>query len=328
MGAPTAIRRQLLSGLLRGDGDVDFATGARKYKKNGRAYRHQFHAATVGYFTSSPVLFQQVTLLVQGLGYVPTFHRSRPHIRLCGQQIESLEPLLSGAKQANLAQYREGRIRLAAPRSYTVENGFATIEVKSIEPAEADAVYSMEVAGTHTFITSYGLAVHNCIPVDPFYLTWIARRYGVNTRFIELAGEVNTAMPHYVVDRVALALNDSARPLKDSKVCVLGVAYKKDIDDPRESPAFTIMELLQKRGAIVTYNDPHVPVLPRMRHHSIRGESQELSPEFLRQQDCVLVVTDHSLYDFEEIARHTKVLVDTRNVTAGCDTTDCRVYKA
>src|SRR5262249_34167222 len=132
--------------------------------------------------------------------------------------------------------------------------------------------------GFQAFYPGPGLGGH-CIPIDPFYLTWAARRYGLNTRFIELAGEVNTAMPGYVLARIADALNAEGKALKGSRVCVLGVAYKKDVDDPRESPAFTILEMLQQRGAVVSYNDPHVPSLPRMRHHAIRLDSQELTDE-------------------------------------------------
>jgi UDP-N-acetyl-D-glucosamine dehydrogenase len=196
-----------------------------------------------------------------------------------------------------------------------------------IDVWEVIAAAKTKPFGFQAFYPGPGLGGH-CIPVDPFYLTWVARRYGVNTRFIELAGEVNAAMPQYVLDRVAEALNDHCQPLKGSKVCVLGVAYKKDVDDPRESPAFTIMEMLEKRGAVVSYNDPHIPKLPRMRHHSMRGESQALTPEFLGSQDCVVVVTDHSAYDFQEIVRHAHVVVDTRNVMTGCETNGCRVYKA
>jgi UDP-N-acetyl-D-mannosaminuronate dehydrogenase/intein/homing endonuclease len=328
LGAPAPVRRALLAGLLRGDGDVDFQSKLRAYRKGQHHYRHRFHAATVGYFTASPVLFQQATLLMQGLGYVPTFHRTNPHIRLSGQQVEALEPLFCGAKRANLEMYRDGRIRAGSPRSYVLHGGYATVEVKSVEPAEGSAVYSMEVEGTHTFVTSYGIAVHNCIPIDPFYLTWAARKYGLHTRFIELAGEINTSMPEYVLGRVAEALNEEGKPLKGSRICVLGVAYKKDVDDPRESPAFTVLELLQKRGAVVSYNDPHVPRLPHMRHHSIRLDSQPLTEEFLARQDCVVVVTDHSAYEWPWIVRHAPLLIDTRNATAGCAGEGCRVWKA
>jgi UDP-N-acetyl-D-glucosamine dehydrogenase len=181
--------------------------------------------------------------------------------------------------------------------------------------------------GFQPFYPGPGLGGH-CIPIDPFYLTWAARKYGVNTRFIELAGEVNTAMPQHVVERVAEALNEDGKPVKGSRVCLLGVAYKKDVDDPRESPAFAVLELLRRRGARVSYNDPHIPSLPRMRHHSIRLDSEPLTPEFLAAQDCVVVVTDHSAYDFEEIVKHAALVVDTRNATAGCAPGRCRIRKA
>jgi UDP-N-acetyl-D-glucosamine dehydrogenase len=125
-------------------------------------------------------------------------------------------------------------------------------------------------------------------------------------------------MPLYVLGRIAEALNEDGKPLKGSRVCVLGVAYKKDVDDPRESPAFTLLELLAQRGAAVSYNDPHVPTLPRMRHHRIRLDSQPLTEAFLARQDCVVIVTDHSAYDFDWVVRHCPLVVDTRNATANC----------
>jgi UDP-N-acetyl-D-glucosamine dehydrogenase len=181
--------------------------------------------------------------------------------------------------------------------------------------------------GFQAFYPGPGLGGH-CIPIDPFYLTWIARRYGINTRFIELAGEINTSMPHYVVKRVADALNEHGKPVKGSRVCILGVAYKKDVDDPRESPAFPILELLERQGAVVSYNDPHIPVLPLMRHHSIRLESEPLTEEFLATQDCLVIVTDHSAYDYEWIVNNARLIVDTRNATAGSAAENGRVWKA
>ncbi len=181
--------------------------------------------------------------------------------------------------------------------------------------------------GFQAFYPGPGLGGH-CIPIDPFYLTWAARRHGLNTRFIELAGEINTSMPQYVVGRVAEALNDEGKAVKGSRVCVLGVAYKKDVDDPRESPAFAVLEMLQSRGAAVSYNDPHVPTLPRMRHHRLRLDSRPLTPEFLAAQDCVVIVTDHSAYDYGAVVRHARLVVDTRNATAGCPAEGARVVKA
>jgi UDP-N-acetyl-D-glucosamine dehydrogenase len=182
--------------------------------------------------------------------------------------------------------------------------------------------------GFQAFYPGPGLGGH-CIPIDPFYLTWAARRHGVHTRFIELAGEVNTAMPQYVVARISEALNEEGQALKGSRVLVLGVAYKKDVDDPRESPAFTILELLQRRGAVVSYNDPHVPSLPAMRHHRIRLDSVPLTEETLAEQDCVVIVTDHSAYDYEWLVRHARLIVDTRNATGKvAPSARCRVWKA
>jgi UDP-N-acetyl-D-glucosamine dehydrogenase len=171
--------------------------------------------------------------------------------------------------------------------------------------------------GFQAFYPGPGLGGH-CIPIDPFYLTWVARKHGLTTRFIELAGEINTAMPQFVLDRLAEALNEDGKPVKGSRVCVLGVAYKKDVDDPRESPAFPIMESLQARGAVVSYSDPHVPTLPRMRHHpTLRMGSTPLTPAVLQRQDAVLIVTDHSKFDWDMVVEHARLVVDTRNATAG-----------
>ncbi len=188
-------------------------------------------------------------------------------------------------------------------------------DAMGIDVWEVIAAAKTKPFGFQAFYPGPGLGGH-CIPIDPFYLTWAARQYGVHTRFIELAGEINTAMPDYVLGRVAEALNEDGKPLKGSRVLVLGVAYKKDVDDPRESPAFTILEKLKRRGAVVAYNDPHVPTLPAMRHHSIRLDSVPLTEATLAAQDCVLIVTDHSAYDYDWIVRHALLVVDTRNATA------------
>jgi len=172
--------------------------------------------------------------------------------------------------------------------------------------------------GFQAFYPGPGLGGH-CIPIDPFYLTWLARKHGEPTRFIELAGEINTHMPQYVISRLAEFLNDERKPIKGSKIVILGMAYKKDIDDPRESPSFELMKLLLERGAELTYNDPHVPGLPKMRHYPDLPvmTSQNLTPEFLGSQDCVLIATDHSAYDYEFIVKHSTLVLDTRNATKG-----------
>ncbi len=187
-------------------------------------------------------------------------------------------------------------------------------DAMGIDVWEVIAAAKTKPFGFQAFYPGPGLGGH-CIPIDPFYLTWAARRHGVHTRFIELAGEINTSMPHYVIARIAEALNEAGRPLKGSRVLVLGVAYKKDVDDPRESPAFAILEMLQRRGAEVSYNDPHIASLPPMRHHSIRLDSVPLTEETLAEKDCVVIVTDHSAYDYEWLAQNARLIVDTRNAT-------------
>jgi UDP-N-acetyl-D-glucosamine dehydrogenase len=160
-----------------------------------------------------------------------------------------------------------------------------------------------------------GLGGH-CIPVDPFYLSWKAREYDFATRFIELAGEINTAMPYHVVEAVAAALNDRQKSMKGSRILVLGVAYKKDVDDLRESPSLKILELLQARGACVDYNDPYFPALFKMRHFDYSGmRSADISPENLAGYDCVLIATDHTAYDYQSIVNAAPLVVDTRNAT-------------
>ena len=169
--------------------------------------------------------------------------------------------------------------------------------------------------GFQAFYPGPGLGGH-CIPLDPFYLSWIARQYGMNTRFIELAGEVNTSMPAFVVSKVADSLNDAGKPVRGSRIAILGMAYKKDVDDPRESPGFELMDLLLKKGAFVTYNDPHIPELPRMRHWPhLSMTSSPLTAEYLYAQDCVLISTDHSAYDYQFIVKNSKLVIDTRNAT-------------
>ncbi len=156
----------------------------------------------------------------------------------------------------------------------------------------------------------------HCIPLDPFYLAWKAREYGLTPRFIELAGEVNIQMPQYVISKLQSALNDRGKPAKGSRVLVLGLAYKKDIDDPRESPAFEIVEKLLELGVELTYHDPHVPRAPRMRSwpNLPEMESQALTAEFVAAQDAVVLITDHSSVDYDMVARHAALIVDTRGV--------------
>lgn len=182
--------------------------------------------------------------------------------------------------------------------------------------------------GYQAFYPGPGLGGH-CIPIDPFYLTWVARKFGLNTRFIELAGEVNTNMPHFVLEKISDALNEHGKPLRGSRVTLLGMAYKKDVDDCRESPGFELMELLLKKGSVVSYNDPYIPKLPPTRNHPhLRMESQTLTPDFLASQDCVVIMADHSVYDWKTIIEQACLVVDTRGATRHLKAVPGRVVRA
>ncbi|AFM43292.1 nucleotide sugar dehydrogenase [Desulfosporosinus acidiphilus SJ4] len=177
----------------------------------------------------------------------------------------------------------------------------------------------VEAAGTkpfgiQTFYPGPGVGGH-CIPIDPFYLTWKAREYDFHTRFIELAGEINVEVSYYVVNRLIRALNDENKSLKDAKILVLGVAYKKDIDDVRESPALKIMELLRKQGANITYHDPYISVIEPHGGSTMHMESVPLTDEVLTEADGVLILTDHSTIDYARVVEKAKLVVDTRNAT-------------
>ncbi len=182
--------------------------------------------------------------------------------------------------------------------------------------------------GFQAFYPGPGLGGH-CIPIDPFYLSWLARKNDLSTRFIELAGEINRSMPEYVIERVGEALNSISKPIRGSKISILGMAYKQDVDDPRESPSFRLMELLVKRGAVVSYNDPHIPSLPRMRHFDVPDlSSQDLTAEYLSAQDLILIATAHTAYDMEHVVAHARLIVDTRNATGKVSTDREKIWKA
>ena len=169
--------------------------------------------------------------------------------------------------------------------------------------------------GFTPFYPGPGLGGH-CIPIDPFYLSWKAKEYDFSTRFIQLAGEINTSMPHYVIEKIAEALNDRSRSVRGARVLVLGVAYKKDVDDVRESPALEIMKLLKERGADLSYSDPYIPKLHKMREYDFSYMSSlPLTKEILAEKDVVLITTDHSNTDYQWVVDHSNLVIDTRNAT-------------
>jgi UDP-N-acetyl-D-glucosamine dehydrogenase len=217
----------------------------------------------------------------------------------------------------------------AAELTKLLENIFRAVNIALVnelkllcERMEIDVWEVIDAAATKPFgfmpfYPGPGLGGH-CIPIDPFYLTWKAREFEFATRFIELAGEINTAMPAHVVTRLQDALNDRlSKPVRGSRVLVLGVAYKADVDDVRESPALHIIELLLSKGAQVRYHDPWIPQLPRTRKHSLDLRSVELTDEELDQADCVLVVAAHTGVDYRNVVARARLVVDTRHVCSG-----------
>ena len=186
------------------------------------------------------------------------------------------------------------------------------LDAMGIDVWEVVRAASTKPFGFQAFYPGPGLGGH-CIPIDPFYLTWKAREVNLPTRFIELAGEINHQMPEWVVQKTVLALNDHGKAVKNSKILVLGLAYKPDVDDVRESPSFELIEKLEALGANVDYHDPHVPQTHKMRHHDLQMKSIELSPTAIKGYDLVLIATNHSAYDWQMIADGAQLIVDTRN---------------
>jgi UDP-N-acetyl-D-glucosamine dehydrogenase len=183
----------------------------------------------------------------------------------------------------------------------------------NIDIHEVIKAASSKPFGFKAFYPGPGLGGH-CIPIDPFYLTWKAKEYGVHTRFIELAGQINNNMPQYVVEKTVSAMNNQGKALKGSKILILGIAYKKNVDDMRESPALEIIELLEDRGAFLDYSDPHIPAFPKTRRMYRDMTSVPLTPETISNYDCLLLVTDHDDYNYDLILEHAKCIVDSRGV--------------
>lgn len=183
--------------------------------------------------------------------------------------------------------------------------------------------------GFMAFYPGPGLGGH-CIPIDPFYLAWKAREYGLNTRFIELAGEINTRMPEHVVHRVADALNDERKSIRGSRVLILGLAYKPNVDDERESPSYILMTLLSERGAEIEYYDPYVPIIKQTREHSVWAGKKSInwSRDCIESFDLVLIATNHACINYQELAEWGQRIVDTRNAMAGIQIAPHKVWKA
>ena len=231
---------------------------------------------------------------------------------LYGQVIDRVVPV-SSTRAAELVKLLENiyrSVNIALVNELKLLGDRMNIDVWEVIDAASTKPF-----GFTPFYPGPGLGGH-CIPIDPFYLSWKAKEYDFSTRFIQLAGEVNTSIPHYVVERIGKVLNDRARSIRDSKILILGVAYKKDVDDVRESPALEIMEILQAKGALLSYSDPYIPRLHKMRAYDFSHMSSlPLNEDVLKSQDLVLITTDHSSIDYQWVVDHASTIVDTRNAT-------------
>src|SRR6266704_4791335 len=231
---------------------------------------------------------------------------------LYGQVIDRVVPV-SSTRAAELVKLLENIYRCV---NIALVNELKLLgDRMNIDVWEVIDAASTKPFGFTPFYPGPGLGGH-CIPIDPFYLSWKAKEYDFSTRFIQLAGEVNTSIPHYVVERIGKVLNDRSRSIRDSKILILGVAYKKDVDDVRESPALEIMEILQAKGAVLSYSDPYIPRLHKMRHYDFSlMSSVSLTEEALKNQDVAVITTDHTNFDYQWIVDHAPLVVDTRNST-------------
>ena len=218
--------------------------------------------------------------------------------------------LVSGTKVAEATKLTENVFRAV---NIALVNELKVIyEKMGIDVWEVIEACSTKPFGFMPFYPGPGLGGH-CIPIDPFYLTWKAREHGITTRFIELAGEINTLMPDYVIQKIIFALNREGKSLKNSRILLLGLAYKKNIDDTRESVTFKIMELLEEKEAVTDYNDPYIPQIKPTRKYKQFAGKKSVALKKINQYDCVVILTDHTSYDFKTIANESKVIVDTRN---------------
>lgn len=231
-------------------------------------------------------------------------------LALYGQVIDTVVPV-SSAKVAEMTKLLENIHR--AVNIGLVNEMKIVADKMGIDIHEVIRAAATKPFGFTAYYPGPGLGGH-CIPIDPFYLTWKAREYGLHTRFIELAGEVNSSMPEWVISKVAEGLNSHCKSVKNSKILVLGIAYKKNVDDMRESPSVAIMELLRYKDAIIAYSDPHVPVFPKMREHRFDLSSVELTPDTLQKYDCVIIATNHDRFDYEMLKQNARLLIDTRGV--------------
>jgi len=306
-------KKAILSGIFRGDACVEHFFGKWRYHRNEKNYFHNVNTAHISFFTSSKKLFQQLIILLHDLNIVPAFSKRKYALSIYGyEQLILLKDLFDGRKKEIIERYLELNKNRPKNKNFRKFSKFAIVKVKSISETEGDWVYSIETIKPHSFVTSYGIAVHNCIPKDPLYLYWKAKHHGFKSRFIKLASDIITYMPEYVVERVIDILKRKTQNAKHkTQILVIGVTYKKDVKDLRKSPAIDIIDNFQKRKVDVSYHDP---IIPYLKVNHINLKSVDLSRKNLNKFDCVVIATDHSWLDYGFILKNSQLIFDTRNV--------------
>ncbi len=305
---PKDIRIEAIKGILRGDGGVTTANKKRAYKKGSRHYVHNNNSATTTYFTSSSGLKQQVTLILQDSKMMPKNEARQGLIRLHGaKNALLLKDLFLGSKHRKLDDYLQNLKKMITYPDVQIFDTFATVKISSIEESAGDYVYSLEVKDTGTIITTNGLVMHNCIAVDPYYLISKAKEMGFNHEFLILARKINESMPSYTVSLLESELKKMNKSLSGAKVGVLGLAYKADVDDVRESPSWEVIHILKEKNAEVFVFDPHVK----------NGSNVSSIGELLKKSDYIILATAHKEFremDLDKLKENNiRIIIDGRN---------------
>lgn len=305
---PKKFRIEIIKGILRGDGGVNYSNRKRSYNKSGKDYVHNNNTASVNYFTSSGRLKQQVMLMLQDNKLVPGNELREGLIRMHGaRNMNILQDMFLGSKQEKIKQYLNNVKKVITYPDVEVFDTFAAIRIKSVENYEGDCAYSLEVEDTGTVVTTNGLVMHNCISVDPYYMIERGKQLGFNHKFLILAREINNSMPHYAVEMLEQQMQKLKKTIKGAKVGVLGLAYKANVDDVREGPAFEIINILKTKGADVFVFDPHVR----------KGSNANDLDELFNKSDYVILATDHKEFkemDLEKLRKHRILaVIDGRN---------------
>jgi len=302
------LKVEVLKGLFRGDGGITWFSGNRKYRKGNKLFEHLNNSIDVTYFTSSKVLFQQILLFLLNMEIVPKLAKREGYLNINGPDyVSKLRGWFLGEKREKVENYLKNIKKIIDYKKVKIYKNFITTEIEEIERTKTDYVYSMEVEDTNTLITSNGMIAHNCIPVDPYYLIERAKQIGFDHKFLSLAREINNSMPSYTVELLENQLQKLRKSIKNAKVGILGLAYKANVDDTRESPAFEIINILKTKGSEVFIFDPHV-----------KKDNNVVDLDvLLNKSDYVILATDHSEFKNMDLTKLKKykilVVIDGRN---------------